>query len=167
MKKLFCLMLIISLLLCGCATEEPIENPVLFYYRVENVGYFSTEGVIDSERREAGIRGDDYEYLLNQYLLGPEGQGFAATFPKGTAVMSLKEEDQRLDIQLSANFAQLTGLDLSLACACLTLTACRLTGAKTVRIRADNAMLDGSETITMEYSRLVLEDLCRVPVEPD
>ena len=167
MKKLFCFLLIFSLLLCGCAAEEPIENPVYFYYRTEQLDYFGDTGVIDREAREAGVRKDDYAYLLNQYLLGPEGQSFAATFPRGTGVVTLEKTNERMTIVLNREFAQLTGLDLSLACACLTLTACQLTGAKVVTIYAENALLDGSESVTMDYSRLVLEDLCRVPVEPD
>ena len=167
MKKWLCLVLLLSLLLCGCAKEEPIENPVPFYYRAEEVTYFSERGVIDYEKREAGIRGDDYTYLLNEYLLGPNDEDLDRTFPNGTVIRALTVEENRVKIVLSEAFAELTGVDLSIACACLTLTACQLTGTKSAEISVETLMLDGSPAVTMVYSQLVLEDLCREPVEPN
>jgi hypothetical protein len=167
MKKWLCLALVLSLLLLGCGKEETIENPVIFYYRTAEITYFGANGVIDYEKREAGVRADDYIRLLNEYLLGPNTEGLDRTFPNGTAVQELTINEGRVKIVLSKAFAELTGVDLSIACACLTLTTCLLTGTKSAEISADSALLDGSPVITMVYSQLVLEDLCREPVEPN
>ena len=172
MKKWFGLLLVLIWMLPGCAKEEQLENPVLFYYRTAQVSYFGDNGVIDCEKRESGTWPSGYmlekwRYLLNQYMLGPESSELSRTFPDRVSVLDLQLKDNVLTLMLSADFAKLTGLDLSLACACLTLTACQMTGAKAVKIWAQNALLDGNEAVTMEFSRLVLEDLCRVPVDPN
>ena len=167
MKKWLCAFLLFSLLLPGCARKKTVQNPVRFYYRTEDVAYFDSTGVIDSEERDAGARRNDYAYLLNEYLRGPENQKLAPTFPDGSAVQDLKLEGDTATVVLNEEFAQLTGIDLSLACACLTLTVCEMTGAERVEISAGSALLDGSPVITVERSQLVLEDLCRVPVEPN
>ncbi len=169
MKKWLCVLLLLSLSigLVACARKKEPENPVLFYYRTAKVDFFADAGVIESEARDAGSRSGDYEYLLNQYLQGPEGQKLDRTFPAGTAVRSFVLTENSASILLTESFAQLTDMDLSLACACLTLTICQMTGVKQVQIRAESALLGGSEAVIMDYEQLILEDLCRVPVEPN
>lgn len=174
MKKWFCVLLVLILILPGCAKEEPLENPVRFYYRRSDISHFDSTGALSSEEREAGplwgATGDMLGpcfYLLNQYVKGPESDKLEQTFPEGSAVVDLKYVEDKLSIVVNGAFAQLTGIDLSLACACLTLTACEMTGAKRAEISAENGLLDGSSAVIMVYDQLVLEDLCRVPVEPN
>ena len=54
--------------------------------------------------------------------------------------------------------ARLTGLDLTIACACLTATVCDMTGVQMVTIKAETQLLDGNKSITMQRDHLLLLD---------
>lgn len=167
MKKLLCILLVLCMLpLYGCAQPEvPIENPVFFYYRQKTVTYDDENGVIAKELRDAGARLDDISYLLEQYLQGPESETLLRTFPRGSRV-SLRVQEDTAVIVVNRNFATLTGIDLSLACACLTLTVCELTGTEYALIQGQDALLDGNQSIHMSKNSILLLDSSNIAVDP-
>ena len=83
MKRLICLILLVVLFLPGCDTqEEEFVEPVNFYFVKANVAYFSSDGVITKEVREAQGHRQDYVYLLKMYLRCPESGEVKRVFPK-------------------------------------------------------------------------------------
>ena len=162
MKKLLCILLALCLLpLFGCAQpEDPIENPVFFYYRQKTLTYDNENSVITKELRDAGRRADDISYLLEQYLRGPQ-----STFPRGSRITLQVQEDTAV-IVVNSNFATLTGIDLTLACACLTLTVCELTGTEHALIQGQDMLLDGNQSIAMSRSSILLLDSSNIAVDP-
>ena len=167
MKKLLCILLVLCMLpLFGCAQpEDPIENPVFFYYRQKNLTYDNETSVIAKELRDAGARLDDFSYLLEQYLQGPESETLLRTFPRGSRVSFRVQEDTAV-IVVNRNFATLTGIDLTLACACLTLTVCELTGTEHALIQGQDMLLDGNQSISMSRSSILLLDSSNIAVDP-
>ena len=63
-----------------------------------------------------------------------------------------------MDLTLSRGFATYSGLELTIACACITKTAISLTGVDIVRIRADQTLLNGAEYIQMDANSVLLID---------
>ena len=158
MKRWICLILLAVLLLSGCETQEEFYAPVTFYYGNPNVTYFSEDGVIAREVREAIGHEDDYEYLLNLYLDGPETSEVKRVFPKNVELVRLEILGGTALVVLNDAAARLTGLDLTIACACLTATICDITGIHTVTIQAETQLLDGNKSITMNRNHILLLD---------
>ena len=159
MKRLICLILLAVLFLPGCdSQEEEFIEPVTFYFLKADVAYFSAEGVIYPEVREAQGHRQDYIYLLSLYLQGPESSEIKRVFPKNVSLVSFVMTDSSALVVLNDAAARLTGLDLTVACACLTATICDMTGVGTVTIRTESQLLDGNKSITMNRDHILLID---------
>lgn len=165
MKRIVAAVLLLLLLpvLCACAPDKEIVSPVSFHYLRTpqpngEIHHGSADSVITAEIRESADHAKDYSYLLDIYLLGPLDANCRTPYPVGTFLEEFTLENGIAHITLSDNFGSLTGIDLTLACGCLTLTVMDLTGADTVIIRAEGTMLDGRESVTMDRSSIILTD---------
>lgn len=171
MKRMLCILLTAAMLLgiCGCTgPNEDIKEPVSFYYcrEVDKVTYGASDGVVVREIREGSGMEDPAE-ILSLYLKGPQSDGLNRTFPKGVTLVSFTAEDKTAVIVLSDFFSALTGMDLTLACACLTLTVCELTGAEGITVTTETTLLDGNRSISMTTADILLLDLCDTVVDPE
>jgi len=172
MKRLICLILIISLCLClpACRTQqtETFQDPVAFYFlraQTDTVDHGTPFSVIVPVTREGQGMRSNLSALLNRYFSDPATETTRSPFPAGTYVISVSNDTDTLEITLTDAFATLTGLDLTLACACLTRTVLDLTGTGAVRICAETKLLDGHPSITMDRSNLLLIDIATQPTE--
>lgn len=159
MKRFLSIILALSLLtgLAGCVADAPAD-PGNFYYRRVNPIYEGTDGIIAPEVRELeGLRGN-MAAMLQAYLSGPVSSSLESPFPRATTLLDWSMERSELTITLSEDFAELTGIDLTIACACIARTFLELTDAVFVRIQANGATLNGSEYIVMSQSSLSLAD---------
>ena len=84
--------------------------------------------------------------LMEALLAGPDEPSLSSPIPEGTALKSLKVSGRRAQIDLSAQYARLTGIDLSLADYCITLTLTQLPNVNAVSITADGRELPYRET---------------------
>ena len=158
MKRWICLLLLAVLFLPGCEQQEEYLEPVNFYFVKSDVAYFMQEGVIAREVREAQGHRQDYEYLLKLYLAGPESSEVKRVFPKNVELVRLELVDGSAVVTLNDAVCRLTGLDLTIACACLTATICDIAGVSIVTIRAETQLLDGNKSITMSRDHILLQD---------
>ncbi len=152
------LIICILLTLCACTTKKRIEKPANFYYLSPDIAYHRPDGMITSETREiAGIENNLHTILAN-YLQGPLAEDYISPFPKDVYVVNITQNTEILSITLSDQFASLTGYDLSLACACITLTVQEMVNTQLVQISAQSKLLDGAERITMNKDSLIVFD---------
>lgn len=161
MKRIVCLILVISWALCLLACtqqEDAIQDPVRFYYPRSKITYGNADSVIAWEEQEAAGHRDDYMYLLRQYLKGPVSDSLSRTFPRSVMLKDLQITGGTAHVVLNDYAALVTGLDLTMACACLTATITELTGVQRVTIRAEHTLLDGNPSITMDRDHLLLLD---------
>ena len=162
MKRILSLALVVLLCLifpgCSGETEKP-RQPVNFYYRRAELTYGSVDSLIAPVEAEAAGYEDDTVDLLNTYLRGVGGAGFEPTFPVGTKLLSMGILDGTAHLQVTSSLARISGIDLTVACACLSLTVMELTGAQAVCITAANETLDGNPSVTMTMDTLLLLDL--------
>ncbi len=173
MKRILCLLiaLCIAAELTGCAKQDAaFEKPVSFYYLCVNtdvtaqeIPHGSDTSIIAPEAREgAGFEG--LEELLALYFRGPQDQALYSPFPRGTAVTQITLDRGTVKLTLTKSFSSLTGIDLTLACACIIRTAAALDESVTaVEIRAEDAHLDGKEVIVMKSSDYFLTDNAAIP----
>lgn len=159
MKKCVSIILIVVLLcLIGCSnTSKSIEKPAGFYYCTSPDSYKTLRKAITSEVRDAAVYGDDLQNLLNEYLKGPESDSLVNPFPDNCTVESFQQNDANARIVLSSSFSSLTGLELTLACACLSMTVFELSDYQSITFSVQNALLDGSKEITLYRQDILLE----------
>lgn len=159
MKRKICLILCLCLLagFCGCS-DDPLQDGGYFYYRQSEIKYASENAVIGAELRDlSGLR-EDPNALLAAYFAGPETSALESPFPRDTYVVAWTLEDGTLSLVMNEGFAALSGVDLSIACACISRTFLELLSVRQVVIRAVDSLLDGSASITMTQDNLLLKD---------
>ena len=157
-EKLLWLLLILGCVvsLFGCAARETASGQqVTVYYRRSEPTYGAEDSIIASTTMDAS---EDYTALLQMYLRGSEESLFAPTFPKETYVVSFRLDALTAKIVLSDNFARLSGMDLTIACICLTQTIISLTDCHEVIISTVFSTLDGNNFITLSRDSYLLLD---------
>ena len=167
MKRLISIVLLLSVILplTACKEQAQIREGVTFYYRNPNIA--SGSEVIIPEIREAeGIR-DDIRLILREYLKGPKTDGFSHVIPSDTVLYSFSMENNEAEIVLSDEFARLSGLDLTIACACITKTVIGLCNVQTVKIRCLNTDLECGRFVVMDEDSLMLFGSPTAPTETE
>lgn len=160
MRRAICLLLCcVSLLLCfGCTEKSPEpQDGIVFYYPQAQLSFQPGSTIIGTETRALTDQ-ETWAQVLSIYFLGPDAEHLLSPFPAGLAVIKTSMENKTVYITVSDHLAELTGLELTMACSCLSLTALALTGAETVVINAEDALLDGQKSITMDKNTLLLLD---------
>jgi len=157
-KRLICLLLALGLFLslAACDASTP-QDPGNFYYRKIETDYLGTDGIIAPELRNLAEI-DNIGQLLELYFQGPQTPDLEAPFPRDTKVLDWSFENQVLHMTLNKTFAQLSGIELTVACGCISRTFLELTDASTVQISAADALLGAEESITMTSESLQLMD---------
>ena len=153
MKRFLSITVALLLILCGCQFSDRIEHPVRFYYvrQADRFVYGSGDGVITYEERDAAGHEADLRYLLSLYLQGPLDEGLRSPFPPECKLLTMSNKDRTVTLVLSESFADLSGLDRSLAYACLGYTCANLDTIETMHIlvlnKSKQVILD--ETISI------------------
>lgn len=167
MRRRIILSLIIICIFCtvGCSKGNNIEVPTNFYYCTTSIVYNDPNGVISPEVREAKSPGEDLTGTLNLYLQGPKSSNYYNPFPENTVVEAIMWDNSTLIITVSAQYNQLSGLDLTLASSCLAKTVMELTGQQAVKIQCAEGLLDGNPSITLTKDSLLLVDITNSTTE--
>ena len=154
MRKLLCLLLTFALILplAACQTEG---NPkVTFYYvrQRDDFIYGIADGVITGESRDNAGHMSDLRYVLTLYLKGPVTESLRSPFPAGCSLVSVKSEQNTLDVTLSGPLGSLDGIHKTLAWVCLAKTCFSLTTAQTLRIhhRTEDGAIELLQTISAD-----------------
>lgn len=139
------LVLLLSLL-CACAAQhvqEMDENGYELYFLSDPNSAGGGDAIRTQEKRltlDGAMETEDcVRALMEALLAGPDEPSLSSPIPEGTALKSLKVSGRRAQIDLSAQYARLTGIDLSLADYCITLTLTQLPNVNAVSITADGS----------------------------
>ena len=158
--------LVLSLVACGKSDKE-LQVPVKFYYLNDEIGYGVDDGVISFEEREAAQIQNDLYALVQSYLLGPENAQLSRAVPASVCVEAVQSDQDTIILTLSPEFARLSGIDLTLACSCLSMTLLDYTNAQTVQIQVTDSLLAEGESITMTREDILLVDGALIPNETE
>jgi len=171
MKRYICLMLILFLLatMVGCRpNSSDIQVPVEFFYpyTLDDIVYNGEPVFTKSELRESAGHEGELDYLLNLYFRGPEQEKLYDPFPNRLTVVNYQINEESITMELSEELGQLTGIDLTTACACITQTCLAMyPECNKVYITAGSASLDGNRWITMTRDTMMLIDNSTAPTE--
>lgn len=142
--RALCLLLVL-LLLGGCAAagQEEMVNPIGFYLRAEADGgdYDSRTGALRAQTVDLGRSDITIEEILTRYLAYAERSGAPSPFPAGLRVSSLSLEDGILMLRFNEAFSSLSGVQLTLCAAALTLTLTQIDGVDGISIRSTGSIL--------------------------
>lgn len=81
----------------------------------------------------------DAQTLLELLLAGPADESLLSPFPAGVALRELSLEGNVATVDLSEGYGGLSGVELTLADACVTLTLCQLEGIDAVYFEVEGA----------------------------
>lgn len=146
MRRLTALALALALLCAGCGKkgqEGPgaEEYPVCFVsgakYQAEGETTPAAGPVVDWEYRALPAGQRALDGLIRVLLAGPEGEGLASPFPRGTSLRGWRQESGVVTLDLSEAYGGLSGVELTLADACIVLTLCRLEDVEAVYLTVD------------------------------
>ena len=160
MKRLTALILCVLLIaLCACGNQKSdLVQPGNFYYCSEEISYNSLGGVIQAEVREMKNFHNNAEAMLDAYLLGPHGSEYVTPVPAHTELISLKITDGDAYLMLSDEFAQISGMQLSTACACIAMTLSEYADVDTLHFSVETKQLDNKDEVILCVSDIVLLD---------
>ena len=151
MKRLPLLLAALALLLAACAVprEEADTDGYELYYTVwPDKGGGDAIGACRIQLAEGAAQDTDAlaEELLKQLLSPPALDGLRSPFPEGTRLQMVSVAGGRATVDLSEQYAQLSGIDLSVADCCVTLTLTQLTGINAVRVTVNGRELPYRKT---------------------
>ena len=134
-RRIAALGCLLALAAGGCAPrpEEP-EGGYCVYYSALSDRFAPLP--LDCEPFE-GSGGDPIPALVDALLSPPETQGLTSPFPEGVRLLSWEVEEGRLHLDLSEQYGGLSGVDLTVADACLTLTLCQVEGVESVYVTVE------------------------------
>ena len=157
MKRMILILLSLTLLFTGCSRTE-YREPGTFYYHRSDTAFRGSDGIVAPEERElSGVSGD-LDALLTLYCAGPKESGLENPLPPGTVILNHTLYNRVLTLRFNAKLAQLSGVELTVAVACLARTFLPLTGADTLILTADGAFLNGDTSMTVTLEDLSLQD---------
>lgn len=169
MKPIRYLALILALTLClsGCTRVTP-QNTVSFYYprNPQQKAASSSDPFYAVEKREITDNTSNLRYLLSLYLQGPLSDNSVSPFPSGTRLVTLDLHAGQLYIQLSREFGRLSGIDLTIACTCISLTCFDLTDADLVTVISSATEDYPAVEVTLSREDLTLTDTVTGAIPP-
>ena len=170
MKRLAALLAAFALLLSACSGQEPersADDYTLYYaapLSESGGGDAIRSGVVRVEN-SSSMTTEELAAKLIEGLLRPEGDTAARSpFPAGTSLQQMEVAQGRARLDLSSQYARLSGIDLSLADACVTLTLTQLSGIYAVSITANGRELPYRQTQLLTAADALLssnEDVLR------
>ena len=161
MKKILSFLLFFILVgtMFGChQPEQPLKSPVKFYYPVNSRHLKENDTIIKSELREGAGYEKDLLAFTDRYVNGPQSGELISIFPEDCYPVSVCRNGDIITVYMSSSFAKLTGIDLTLACTCLSMTLMDFVDAQTVTICVKDTRLDGQRSIVMTRDSFSLLD---------
>ncbi len=158
------LVFLLSLCACGVKEEEVIsENSYMLWFAVNRGSSRSESGAIYREIREWTTTPTATD-LMRALLRGPQSSDLYSPFPEGVSVRFIHADGETVRVDLSEEYANLSGISLTLADYCIALTLCQLPEIENVKITVEGEIIhDRNRDILREGDVL----LSGIEEEPD
>ena len=159
MKRILVFILLIAMTVCvyGCGNRgSEMIKPVNVYYCMETVDYSSALGAFASMQIDMGDWDGRMLAFINFYISAPVTDGLISPFPTGAGITSIEYLDNTLRVQLNPLFSRLSAGELTVACACISLTLFELTNTNSVRFNLHGATDDAVAIMTRD--NLIFKD---------
>ena len=147
------LLTLLLLLLCSCGSKSN-SAAVKFYYLEASPEYHTSKVIIQAESRELPTQYTDLESLLSTYLKGPDTATLVSPFPKGTHLINVQPGKEYIEVVISDEIGKLTGVDLTLACACISATLLEVSQLESVQIKAESVPIGPQGYVVMNQQSI-------------
>jgi germination protein M len=149
MKLRLSLALAALLMLSGCSRSAN-QGEIQLYYAVANGG--SALSALDSESWQGAEA--DVERIFQALCQNPESAQLYSLIPQNTTLQSWELEQGNLSLDLSGEYATLSGVQLTIANYCIALSMTQLDQVDAVSITADGEPMTQEEWLTEDQVML-------------
>ena len=140
----------------GCTSREKGggtgQTYLIYYSALSNQ---TSESAVAGERRTLS-GGQEAVTALMDLLPQPQSAGLTSPFPSGLQLLEWQLEEGRLHLDLSDHYYSLSGVDLTLADACLALTFCQLEDVDSVYVTVEGHELPYRTTQQLSMENILL-----------
>lgn len=133
---LFCAVFFVYMSGCFSGQSAESEKRVDIYFASGTVRTGNADP-IRSEARQIPEEGDIKTLsraVISLMIAGPQSADLKSPFPPGTRLLSCKAEDGRVTVDLSEQYEELSGMALTIADYCITLSLSQLEGVESVSV---------------------------------
>lgn len=160
MKKVLSLLIAgMFLITCGCAGEAEKHSEASVWFISNRASDFSA---LTGEPYDGLL---DVPHLLAALMRGPTGEQNRSPIPKGTTVRSWSQEGGLLSLDLSGAYGDLTGVELTLANYCITLTLTQVEGVDAIRLTINGGSLPYGSGAPLRKEDVLFSGAEEIPVE--
>ena len=160
--KRFTLILLTITLIFGCfgcrKNDVQLQKPAKFYYRNEEINYGTEDGLIDYELQETSHIGTDLYQLILQYQKGPLSETLVNPLPQDVNITAVENYGGVITVSTDTSFQQLSGIDRSIACACISMTLLDYTEAKYIKFYIVDDFMGEKESLIFSRKDMQLLD---------
>lgn len=162
MRRCLCIFLALLFLL-GCAPQTDLaaqmQLPFDFYYRTVETDFNSENGVVCPQTRDLKrAQLPSLSELFELYMQGPEGEELILPIPKDAKLNSVDRKQGLVEFHFSEEYLTASGIELSIADACLAKTAFQLENVIRVRILVEDSGNHILRDTSLEKNDIVLFD---------
>lgn len=142
------LLIALLVLLTGCARDEKDGHILRLFYPAPT--YEAGGDVIHSQAvdwtQEEGADAADQVKKVVQLLQNPDNQlNFSSPIPQGTVLLQCTVSDGLAVLDFSSSYRLLSGLDMTVADYCITLSAAQISGVRQLQILVDGQPIPGRD----------------------
>lgn len=156
---LILLTILLSVGSLGCQKDDvQLQKPAKFYYRNEEVNYGTEDGLIAYELQETSHIGADLYQLILQYQKGPVSESLVNPLSQDINITAVENYGGVITVSTDTSFHQLSGIDRSVACACISMTLLDYTEAKYIKFYIVDDFLGEKESLIFSRKDMQLLD---------
>ena len=147
------------LLLAGCGIGAGTEGAYTVYCRAVLDTAEGSDAVYAISADAEGESDERIARMLLEQMMEAPGEACESPLPEGTRILELSIDDGLAVVDLSEEYAGLSGMDLTVADACITLTLCQLPTVERVSVLAEGEPLPYRERESMTVSDVLLSQM--------
>ena len=148
--------------LAACGSTKESAGPEIWYAVRSDEGY--GQAAVAGETWDDGPETLMVETLFDRMLTPPEDETLYLIFPEKLTLLGWTEEEGLLTVDLSESYSELSGIDLTLANYCLTLTLSQLEGVDRVAVTVEGRPLPEGGDGPFAKTDILLSGEVRDPV---
>ncbi len=151
MKRLTFLLALI-LMMWGCSSPVNMQQPVDFFYPVAENSTMAVKAIPFESK------GLSTQEIIAAYLSQTCSVSGLLSLPSELSCATVTWDNKTLCIEMPESIAQLSGGDMTVLLACLTMTLCPISGAEHIRFSCEGASIDGKDYLLLSLDDFICLD---------